>query len=267
MTDKRTAINLLRDNGFELVRSKKHQVYKDDAGRTMVLPSTPSDIRAYRNAIADMRRLHGIEPEVYRPTARVRNPRPVPAQPAPFPIEAIASTRPLTSDEEALLAKWQKAEEKRIDKDNRLLNRWEQEELRARRDFREWLQIRANMIGTTFWNLLVKCSEEQISATFQVGPRLLEVLNAGLSRGYIVDGDIHAVERISHYKVGAYPARTELTELLEVRRVAGEPTWFMDGHYGTIWQGDITNVQMKNGWRVVCDYTYQETLCGTSAKA
>src|ERR1700723_2593137 len=100
MSDRRTAINLLRDHGFKLVRSRKHLVYKNNLARTVVLPSTPSDVNAWKAALADLKKRYGLVPESYRPKARVRNPRSVPAQPAPMPVEAIAATTPLTPEEQ-----------------------------------------------------------------------------------------------------------------------------------------------------------------------
>ena len=51
--------NSLRALGFELVRQRKHRIYKNRAGCTFVIPSTPSDRRWSDNALADLARLCG----------------------------------------------------------------------------------------------------------------------------------------------------------------------------------------------------------------
>jgi len=45
--------------GFALVRTRKHQVYKRADGTTFVTPSTPSDVRWERHALADFARIVG----------------------------------------------------------------------------------------------------------------------------------------------------------------------------------------------------------------
>lgn len=47
---------LLR-NGWDIVRSSKHVKLKSPTGRTLTVPSTPSDIRAVLNFRADIKRL------------------------------------------------------------------------------------------------------------------------------------------------------------------------------------------------------------------
>jgi hypothetical protein len=55
----RQLVNSLRAHGFELARQRKHRVYKNSAGSTFVIPSTPSDRRWSANALADLARLCG----------------------------------------------------------------------------------------------------------------------------------------------------------------------------------------------------------------
>ena len=47
---------LLKAHGT-LVRAKKHKVYRLDNGKTFVLAASPSDHRACKNALTDLRRL------------------------------------------------------------------------------------------------------------------------------------------------------------------------------------------------------------------
>ena len=48
---------MLKREGFELVRQKKHHIYRDGEGRTLTTSATPSDRRASRNQLRDLRRL------------------------------------------------------------------------------------------------------------------------------------------------------------------------------------------------------------------
>jgi hypothetical protein len=47
----------LRDEGFELVRDRKHKIYRNADGKTLTTGATPSDWRASRNALRDLRGL------------------------------------------------------------------------------------------------------------------------------------------------------------------------------------------------------------------
>jgi predicted RNA binding protein YcfA (HicA-like mRNA interferase family) len=53
----RTLLQLLRANGFQLVRQRKHQIFRHSAsGRNFVVASSPSDFRADQNVRAELRR-------------------------------------------------------------------------------------------------------------------------------------------------------------------------------------------------------------------
>ena len=62
MNAKTQVESLLKLSGAKLTRSKKHQVWKFPSGKTLVISSTPSDRRAYSNALRDLAAL-GIKPE------------------------------------------------------------------------------------------------------------------------------------------------------------------------------------------------------------
>lgn len=47
----------LRALGFELVRAKRHRVYRHPGGGQVVAAATPSDPRSERNTIAQARRI------------------------------------------------------------------------------------------------------------------------------------------------------------------------------------------------------------------
>jgi hypothetical protein len=47
---------LLRRHGFVLVSENKHRKYKDPEGRVYIVSKTPSDWRAWRNAVATLKR-------------------------------------------------------------------------------------------------------------------------------------------------------------------------------------------------------------------
>jgi hypothetical protein len=54
---------LLREHGFELVRSRKHRVYQDADGRVYVVASTPSDHFAWKNALGTIKRVVAAPPK------------------------------------------------------------------------------------------------------------------------------------------------------------------------------------------------------------
>jgi hypothetical protein len=61
---------LLHSAGAEVVRKKKHVVYRLPGGRKFVRPSTPSDWRGDRNSLADLRRFLKEKPELPRRTVQ-----------------------------------------------------------------------------------------------------------------------------------------------------------------------------------------------------
>jgi hypothetical protein len=53
----RELLQLLRANGFRLVRHRKHQIFRHSAsGRNFVVAASPSDFRAELNVRAELRR-------------------------------------------------------------------------------------------------------------------------------------------------------------------------------------------------------------------
>ena len=52
---------LLKKHNFILVRTKRHKVYRNPTGRIFVVSGSPSDWRASRNSLRDLRRLVGEE--------------------------------------------------------------------------------------------------------------------------------------------------------------------------------------------------------------
>lgn len=48
---------LLAENGFTLVRQRRHKIYKHPTGRIFTCPSTPSDYRGWKNSLHDLQRL------------------------------------------------------------------------------------------------------------------------------------------------------------------------------------------------------------------
>jgi len=56
---------LLKEHGFVLERDTNHLVYKQVAsGKTFTMSKTPSDFRAYPNALRDLKRILGFKREV-----------------------------------------------------------------------------------------------------------------------------------------------------------------------------------------------------------
>ena len=48
-------------NGFELVRHRKHKIFRRDDGKVFTMASTPSDWRSERNALTQLARLLGVQ--------------------------------------------------------------------------------------------------------------------------------------------------------------------------------------------------------------
>lgn len=53
-------VQTLREHGAVMVRQTKHQVWKLPDGKTFVVASTPSDVRADKNSLAILRNTLGI---------------------------------------------------------------------------------------------------------------------------------------------------------------------------------------------------------------
>jgi len=47
---------MLQAAGYRLVRTTKHQIWRNDRGQTLVLPSSPADVRTLKNLRAEIRR-------------------------------------------------------------------------------------------------------------------------------------------------------------------------------------------------------------------
>lgn len=54
---------ILDEHGFVRERQNKHQVWKNPIGQTFVCASTPSDVRAYPNLLAKLRRMLNLRTE------------------------------------------------------------------------------------------------------------------------------------------------------------------------------------------------------------
>jgi len=82
---------LLEEHQFDLVRQRKHKIYRNPDGLTFVLASTPSDWRSSRNALATLKRiLRPISDSDSRIVAESENLLPVvelAAKATPTPIE------------------------------------------------------------------------------------------------------------------------------------------------------------------------------------
>lgn len=50
-------MKLLREHSFDLVRQRKHKIYRNRVGLTFVTASTPSDRRAPQNALSTLKRM------------------------------------------------------------------------------------------------------------------------------------------------------------------------------------------------------------------
>ncbi len=56
MNPQQQVMTLLHKNGAELLRQKRHFVFRLRSGRRWITPKTPSDSRSWRNNLADLKR-------------------------------------------------------------------------------------------------------------------------------------------------------------------------------------------------------------------
>jgi hypothetical protein len=120
----------LRVHGFEIVRQRKHRVYKNPMGQTFIVPSTPSDRRWSANALADLARLCGPTETDPRPLrarrqhGRLERIEPRSAEQPQPPVELIPAPVPapaLSRADRQRLKRWEKHEGQRAAKGERQL--------------------------------------------------------------------------------------------------------------------------------------------------
>ena len=128
----------LRAHGFELVRQRRHRVYKNPVGRTFVISSTPSDRRWSANALADLARLCGPAETDLRPLRARRQHGRLDSEPR---RDAVAIDSPLEKGEaQPTLAPATPALSKA---DRQRLKRWEKHESqRGAKDARRLAKLR-----------------------------------------------------------------------------------------------------------------------------
>ena len=125
----------LSQHGFELVRTRKHRVYKRADGTTFVTPSTPSDVRWERHALADFARIvgktkreltsHALPKRARRRHSRLE-PLPQPAILAPVAVADFPNPVPeLSAQDRKLLKRLERyqanREKKRIAREKKLM--------------------------------------------------------------------------------------------------------------------------------------------------
>jgi hypothetical protein len=125
----------LTQHGFALVRTRKHQVYKRADGTTFVTPSTPSDVRWERPALADFARIvgktkreltsHALPKRARRKHSRLE-PLPQPAILAPVAVADFPNPVPeLSAQDRKLLKRLERyqanREKKRIAREKKLM--------------------------------------------------------------------------------------------------------------------------------------------------
>lgn len=64
------AVRILKEHGAEVVRTKKHVVWRLPDGRSWTMPSTPSDPCAWKNNLSDLRLFLGLNGERGKPGER-----------------------------------------------------------------------------------------------------------------------------------------------------------------------------------------------------
>jgi predicted RNA binding protein YcfA (HicA-like mRNA interferase family) len=99
-------MELLQEHGFDLVRQRKHKIYRNPDGLTFVVASTPSDRQAPQNALSTLKRiLRQVNPEpepvqVITPTPLVEPASAIQALHSIVPIAAVEPAPPSVSDQE-----------------------------------------------------------------------------------------------------------------------------------------------------------------------
>lgn len=110
---------IIRDQGFELARQRKHKVYKHPDGRTFVMASTPSDWRAGQNILGDFAKVTGKSRQELLNPAKPERERTrlepieepmmlVPVAMAEVPPLHVDTTTPLTKNDLKKLKRWEK---------------------------------------------------------------------------------------------------------------------------------------------------------------
>lgn len=98
------ALDLLKEHGATLSRTKKHKVWKMPDGRSWTMPASPSDVHSWKNNLSDLRNFLGVngergKPGVRRPKkAKKRQHKPV------APVTLLAAQPPRRSQMDELLA-------------------------------------------------------------------------------------------------------------------------------------------------------------------
>lgn len=98
-------MELLQEHSFDLVRQRKHKIYRNPDGLTFVVASTPSDRLAPQNALSTLKRILrqvNPEPEPVQVIAPA-SPEPAPAiqaSPQIEPMPAVEPAPPSVSDQE-----------------------------------------------------------------------------------------------------------------------------------------------------------------------
>ena len=72
---KRLVLRIIHENGGRLVRRKRHLVFRFPDGRKFVAPSTPSDLRAWRNSLSVLMRFLGVRQQVWSPQDAMKDKR------------------------------------------------------------------------------------------------------------------------------------------------------------------------------------------------
>lgn len=70
-TEEREVLSILKAHGATLERTKKHKVWRFPDGRSWAFGSSPSDVRAWKNNLHELRNFLGLnDPERGKPGAR-----------------------------------------------------------------------------------------------------------------------------------------------------------------------------------------------------
>jgi len=85
-SEEKRVLSLIKAHGGELVRQRKHHIYRFPSGKNFVVPNTPSDRRAWHHALATLRRLLGIQRRVQKVTLAPKRRDPSPKEHQSYPL-------------------------------------------------------------------------------------------------------------------------------------------------------------------------------------
>lgn len=184
---------IIRQHGFDLVRQKKHKVYRHPDGRTFVASNTPSDWRSTLNELHDFANLVGV-PKHHL----IRPPRPKREHTRLEPLEKPTALHPPAPETipVPIASSFTKAELKKLRRWEKHYKQQEAKEAKLQQDLEQMLRViehevakrgvdRSAILGTVYYLLhkqgrhpkvcgVAVDNQERLFQTLKVGPFYLD---------------------------------------------------------------------------------------------